>query len=65
MSEHTNELLAELRAAHQIIKNALAIMTVEQKQQWGCMNERDSVDGEGVTRANERLAAIQKAEGRS
>lgn len=59
------ELLSELRAAHNIIKNALCVMTVEQKTEWGRMNERDSVAGEGITRANERLAAIHKAEGRS
>lgn len=57
------ELLRELQAAHQIIRNALAVMTVEQKEEWGRLNERDGVDGEGVTRANEREAVIAKAGG--
>lgn len=57
------DLLRELRAAHQIIRNALAVMTVEQKKEWGRLNERDGVDGEGITRANEREAVIAKAGG--
>ena len=59
------ELLAELQAAHQIIRNALAVMTTEQKAEWGRLNERDGVDGEGITRANEREAVIAKAGGAS
>lgn len=55
------ELLSELQAAHQIIRNALAIMTVEQKSTWAKKNAADGVDGEGATRANERAAAIAKA----
>lgn len=54
-------LLAELEAAHRIIRNALAIMTTAQKAAWGRLNARDGVDGEGVTRANERETAIYKA----
>jgi len=57
------ELLRELCAAHQIIRNALAVMTVEQKEEWGRLNERDGVEGEGITRANEREAVIAKASG--
>lgn len=57
------DLLRELCAAHQIIRNALAVMTVEQKAEWGRLNERDGVDGEGITRANEREAVIAKAGG--
>jgi hypothetical protein len=59
------ELLEELKTAHVIIKNALNIMTLEQKIAWGEKNARDGVDGDGITRANERLAAIDKAEGKS
>lgn len=62
-SAHTSDLLRELQAAHQIIRNALAVMTVEQKAEWGRLNERDGVDGEGITRANEREAVIAKAGG--
>jgi len=57
------DLLDELRAAHQIIRNALSLMTAEQKVAWGTYNEAHGVDGEGVTRANEREAAIKKATG--
>lgn len=57
------ELLHELKAAHQVIKNGLALMTMEQKVEWGRLNAQDGVEGEGVTRANERLAAIEEAEG--
>ncbi len=57
-------LLGELQAAHTIIRNALAVMTTEQKTAWGELNERDQVAGEGITRANERdqvLAAASTA----
>ena len=55
------ELLTELRAAHQIILNALALMTPEQKAVWAQANDRDGVIGEGTTRFHERAAAIAKA----
>ena len=55
------DLLAELQAAHQIIRNALNIMTAEQKIAWAVKNVQDVVDGEGATRANEREAVINKA----
>jgi hypothetical protein len=55
--------LTELEAAHRIIRNALAIMTTAQKAHWGRLNARDGVDGEGVTRANEREAVIAQAKG--
>ena len=51
----------ELRAAHTIIRNALAVMTTAQKAKWGARNERDDVDGEGITRAHEREAALAAA----
>lgn len=55
------ELLAELQAAHTIIRNALAVMTTAQKLEWGTRNARDGVDGEGITRAHERMALIGRA----
>ncbi|RQS10099.1 hypothetical protein DIE07_14425 [Burkholderia sp. Bp9002] len=58
MSTTANQLRAELRAAHTIIRNALAVMTFDQKLEWANANERDDVIGEGVTRANERQAVI-------
>ncbi|MDR3386906.1 MAG: hypothetical protein P4L92_07620 [Rudaea sp.] len=57
------ELLAELRAAHRIIRNALNLMTTDQKMQWSDANDHDGVHGEGVTRAHERAAVIAKAGG--
>lgn len=57
------ELLAELRSAHQVIRHALAVMTVEQKAEWGRKNAAAGVEGEGITRANEREAVITKAGG--
>lgn len=57
----TADLLHELEAAHTIIRNALAVMTPRQKQDWGGRNYRDGVDGEGITRANEREAVIARA----
>lgn len=58
------DLLDELKNAHLIIRNALAVMTVEQKLQWGQRNTADGIDGEGITRAHEREALIAKAEGK-
>ncbi|WP_258170599.1 hypothetical protein [Burkholderia cepacia] len=52
------QLRDELRAAHTVIRNALAVMTLEQKSEWGCANERDDVAGEGVTRHHERQVVI-------
>lgn len=57
------ELLRELRAADKIIRNALQIMTPMQKMTWAQRNARDGVDGEGVTRANERKAVLDRAAG--
>lgn len=56
-------LLRELQAAHQIIRHALAMMTTEQKAGWGHLNAAAGVDGEGITRANEREAVIAMAGG--
>ena len=57
------ELLAELQAAHRIIRHALAVMTFEQKAEWGRLNAGADVDGMGITRAHERAAVIVKAGG--
>ncbi|WP_321889017.1 hypothetical protein [Paraburkholderia bannensis] len=54
-------LIYELRSAHQIIRNALAVMTTEQQIAWGEMNARNGVDGEGATRAAERDALLTRA----
>lgn len=61
--DHTSQLLSELQAAHRIIRNALAVMTNEQKAEWGRLNAQHGVDGEGITRANERENVIALAGG--
>lgn len=55
------ELLRELQHADRIIRNALNIMSVSQKTVWAERNAHDGVDGEGVTRANERLVVLAAA----
>jgi len=57
-----NELLAELKAAHQIIRNALSLMTPAQKRKWTGMNDAAGLIEQGTTRANEREAVIERAE---
>ena len=57
------ELLAELRTAHQVIRHALAVMSTEQKVEWGRPNAAAQGDGEGITRANERAALLDLLEG--
>jgi hypothetical protein len=57
------DMLRELKFAHQIIRNALNIMTLEQKLAWGEKNAQDGCDGGddgGVTRAHQREEAIQR-----
>lgn len=55
-------LLAELKAAHQIIRNALNLMTPTQKRRWADLNDLAGLVEHGATRANEREAVIEKAE---
>lgn len=50
----------EIRFAHQIIKNALNLMTPAQKNKWAKLNAQDGCDGEGSTRANERSAVLDR-----
>ncbi|QGZ66938.1 hypothetical protein [Paraburkholderia acidisoli] len=53
-------LVYELRAAHHIIRNALAIMSTEQQIAWAELNARDGIDGDGATRAAERDALLAR-----
>jgi hypothetical protein len=53
-------LIFELRAAHHVIRNALAVMTTEQQIAWGEMTARDGIDGEGATRVAERDALLAR-----
>ncbi|PRD66962.1 hypothetical protein [Malikia granosa] len=57
------ELLAELRAAGQIIKNALAVMPPELLDKWHQLNRDTGACTEDPTRATERATLIAKAEG--
>jgi len=50
----------ELRMAHQIINNALFLMTTTQINNLTCLNQADGVDGERATRANERMAVLSR-----
>jgi len=59
---HAPALLAELKHAHAIIKAMLNVMTLQQKAKVHEQLDRAGVSGEGMTRANERLAAIEAAE---
>lgn len=61
-AEHVvTELTYELECAHKIIQNALNLMTDAQKREWANDNAADCVDGEGITRANEREQVIKLA----
>jgi hypothetical protein len=55
------DVVSELEKAHIIIRNALNLMTLEQKIEWGQTNERMGLINDGDTRAHEREAAIAKA----
>ena len=57
------ELLRELQASHRIIRNMLGLLSVSQVAVLAERNARDLVDGEGITRANEREAVIRRAGG--
>ena len=50
--------LNELRAAHEIIGNALRLMSMEQRTAWARLNDEAGLLEAGTTRANEREAAI-------
>lgn len=55
----TADLLRELEAAHQIIRNALNLMTDAQKMKWAKANS-DLIES-GMTRFHERAAVIEAA----
>ena len=56
------ELLDELKKAHSIIRNALNVMTMEQKTKWTELNNAQGLVDFGTTRANEREAVIKACE---
>ncbi len=54
------QLLNELALAHEIIRAALSVMDAQTKGQWADKNALLGIDGEGTTRANERMALLAK-----
>lgn len=59
------ELLDELKAAHQIIQHALAVMAAEQKSELLNREDMQRLAADGGTRYHERATLIAKAEGES
>lgn len=59
------ELLRELQASHRIISNMLGLLSISQVAVLAERNARDQVDGEGITRSNEREAVIRRAGGQA
>ncbi|MBR8435241.1 hypothetical protein KDW37_31270 [Burkholderia cenocepacia] len=51
---------AELELAHQIILNALQLMTTEQQVAWARLNEENARSDKGGTRYHERAALIAR-----
>ncbi|MDR5846928.1 dATP/dGTP pyrophosphohydrolase domain-containing protein [Caballeronia sp. LZ003] len=64
MNPIVNELRDELRAADIIIRNALGVVTFDQKRMWGAANYHAAVieEGGGVVRAQARGAVIKDAD---
>lgn len=57
-------VLEQLQLAHQIILNALAVMTSEQKARWGRANVAAGMDTEdGITGYHARQKVIERATG--
>lgn len=56
-------VLRELQLAHEIIRNALALMTAAQRTDWALLNAASGNDSEGTTRFHERAAVIARATG--
>lgn len=62
LGQISNELLCELKFAHQIVQNALKVMTIEQKSKWAALNDADGLIEFGTARAHERADVIATAE---
>jgi hypothetical protein len=58
-----HQVLRELQFAHQIIRNALNLMSGDQKAAWAHANDRDGLIEGGITRAHEREDAIAAGRG--
>lgn len=59
----TADLLRELQLAHEIVRNALSLMTPAQRTDWALLNVASGNDSEGTTRFHERAAVIARAMG--
>ncbi|KAI3591624.1 hypothetical protein D9X30_3449 [Cupriavidus sp. U2] len=57
------ELLRELQLAHEIVRNALSLMTPAQRTDWAFLNVASGNDSDGTTRFHERAAVIARATG--
>lgn len=57
---YLRDTIRHLKHCHKLIQMTLNLMNIEQKQLWAAANEKSGIDGEGATRANERLAVINK-----
>lgn len=59
---YLRDTIRHLKHAHKLIQMTLNVMTAQQKRDWATANDRCGITGEGTTRANERLAVINKFE---
>jgi hypothetical protein len=59
---YLRDTIRHLKHCHKLIQLALSLMTTEQKCEWAAVNEREGVNGEGATRAIERLKVLDKFE---
>jgi hypothetical protein len=58
------QVLEQLQLAHQIIQNALQVMTSDQKRMWALKNAAAGMDTEdGITGFHARKAVIERATG--
>lgn len=57
------DLLRELQLAHEIVRNALSLMTPAQRADWALLNVASGNDSDGTTRFHERAAVIARATG--
>lgn len=55
------EIAAELIAAHQIIHNAMELLTPRQRHELARRNAHDGVSGSDIARSGEREAVIRRA----
>lgn len=59
---YLRDTIRHLKHCHQLIQMTLNLMNIEQKQLWAAANEKSGINGEGATRAHERLTVLAKFE---